>query len=417
MESRLQAGTGTWTERGVGLDSQRSTPLSIQAYLPAAAFYFFFNSVGLPHGLFYTTLLSPLLFVWLYLKGQRWLTAQFLLFLSPFILAHFLLGIHSFVFYARSLFLLWTAYVTTYAFCWALLRCRGIHRLFDELIIANFLAALLAVAVFYSPAQSIFWLDDRDTAGGASLHRLSLLNSEPSVYAGLMLPLLVFAILRALSKSDKRNLLYVFMIGLPFLLCQSFGGISMCLAGIGVCLLSSYRRLFRRPRTLFLSLGLVLVVGTLFLTHNPISDRLLQVVSGGDSSSKSRTIFSFLVAYEVASAKSLWWGVGLGQAKLVDVSDLGLGFTVGIIPNAVAGTFAELGIIGVLVRFSLEIYLFFRTKVYTNSFRLAMFVVAFISQLTGSHLMDVQQYLCWCFAFFPFFPEINLHEGARKQAA
>jgi hypothetical protein len=413
MESLPDARTGTLIQPG-----QRTTPLSIQACLPAAAFYFFFNSVGLPHGLFYTTLLSPAIFVWLYLRGQRWLTSKFLLYLSPFILAHLFLGFSSILFYVRSLFLLWTVYVTTYAFCWALLRCRDIHRLFDELITVNFVVSLLALALLYTPARNIVWLDDSDSVASAShLHRLLLLVSEPSVYAGLMLPFLIFAILRALCKSGKRNLIYLCMIGLPFLLCQSFGGISMCLAGIGVCLLSSYRRLFRKPRTLFFSFGLALAVGALFLTHNPISERLLQVVTGGDSSSKSRTIFSFLVAYEVASAKSLMWGVGLGQAKLVDVSDLGLGFTVGIIPNAVAGTFAELGIVGVLVRFTLEIYLFFRTKVYSNSFRLAMFVVTFISQLTGSHLMDVQQYLCWCFAFFPFFPDINLKEGSRKQSA
>lgn len=228
MESLPDARTGTLTQPGVGLDSQSITPLTIQAYLPAAAFYFFFNSVGLPHGLFYTTLLSPAIFVWLYLKGQRWLTSKFLLYLSPFILAHLFLGFPSILFYARSLFLLWTVYVTTYAFCWTLLRCRDICRLFDELIIVNFVVSLLALALLYTPARNILWLDDSDSVAGTShLHRLSLLVSEPSVYAGLMLPLLIFAILRALSKSDKRNLMYLCMIGLPFLLCQSFGGISM----------------------------------------------------------------------------------------------------------------------------------------------------------------------------------------------
>ena len=66
-----------------------------------------------------------------------------------------------------------------------------------------------------------------------------------------------------------------------------------------------------------------------------------------------------------------------------------------------------MGIIGVAVRFAVEIFLFFKTRVYRNSFRFAMFVAAFITQLTGSHLMDVQQYLMWCFAFFPFFPNFN----------
>ena len=101
----------------------------------------------------------------------------------------------------------------------------------------------------------------------------------------------------------------------------------------------------------------------------------------------------------------------MGQGKIVDVSNLGLGFTVGIIPNSVAGTFAELGIIGVIVRLAAEVFLFFKSRVYQNSFRLAMFVAAFLVQFTGSHLMDVQQYLMWCFAFLPFFPSLKLQSG------
>jgi hypothetical protein len=124
-------------------------------------------------------------------------------------------------------------------------------------------------------------------------------------------------------------------------------------------------------------------------------------------------VSSFIVAYSVALPKSLLWGAGLGQAKLADVSDLGLAFTVGVIPNAVAGTFAELGIFGVLIKFVVECYLFFRSRVYANSFRLAMFVVAFIAQLTGSYLMNVQEYVMWFLAFGPFFPEMDFKRNGR----
>jgi hypothetical protein len=46
--------------------------------------------------------------------------------------------------------------------------------------------------------------------------------------------------------------------------------------------------------------------------------------------------------------------------------------------------------------------------VYRDSFRLAMFVVAFLSQVTGSYLMNIQEYLTWFFAFAQIFPEVNL---------
>lgn len=155
-------------------------------------------------------------------------------------------------------------------------------------------------------------------------------------------------------------------------------------------------------------------VVALVLIPNPISQRLNQVVSGEDSSAHSRTTFSFLVGYAVAMSKSIWWGAGLGQGKLVDVSNLGVGFVTGIIPNAVAGTLAEFGIIGMTLRFAVEITLFFRTRVFTNPFRLAMFVVAFAYQLSGSYLNNVQEYLMWCLAFGPFFPEMDRRKSTLE---
>src|SRR5580658_3328224 len=85
--------------------SSREAPaisLSFHRYLPIAAVYFFFNSAGLPTGLFYTTLFAPILYGWLYLKGHRWLTAKFLLILSPFLAAHLIIGVSSVVYYSRS---------------------------------------------------------------------------------------------------------------------------------------------------------------------------------------------------------------------------------------------------------------------------------------------------------------------------
>ncbi len=392
--------------------------LSIHKYLPMAVLYFFLNSAGLPTGLFYTTILSPLFFLWLYLEGRRWLTLKFLVCLSPFVVAHFLLGIESPLYYVRSSVLLWTVYVTVHALYWALLKCRNIERLFEQLIVLNFCAAMAAVALIFTPLQNLLWHDDSQTiAGPGRVLRLQLLTSEPSVYANLMSPLLIFTLLRLVQTPSKRNGLYVAMIAIPFLLCQSFGGLAMSVAGLGIAFFAMFRRLLNQRKALSIfALAMILIAG-LLIVPNPIAQRVFQVAVGSDSSTYSRTTFSFIVAYTVAASKSLWWGVGLGQGKLVDVSDLGLGFSIGIIPNAIAGTFAELGIIAVLIKFIMEFYLFFRTRVYTNTFRLAMFVIAFIVQLTGSHLMNVQEYLMWCFAFAPFFPAMNLHKYHRSKIA
>jgi len=385
--------------------------LYLHKSLPWAAFYFFFNAAGLPLGLFYTSLLSPFLCIWLYTKGQRWITTKFLLILSPFFVAHAYLGIQSSLYYLRTLLLLWTVYIAAYGLCWALIKTRRIDRLFEELIELNFLATLIALVLFPTSIRSLLWMDDTTSTRGAShLYRLNLLSIEPSAYALLMLPLLLFSVLRLFGKQNARNFLFLAMIGLPFLLCQSFGGLSMALAGIGIALLFSYKGVWRRPGPLIAFLALLALILLICLTPNPVGNRVTQVVTGSDSSTRSRTIFSYLAAYAVASSKNLWWGAGLGQAKLFDFSALNTTI-IDVIPNSAGSTIAEFGLIGLAAKITAEIYLFFKLKVHRNSFSLAMFVVVFITQLTGSFLTNVQEYVMWCFAFYSFFPNLDLHKA------
>lgn len=392
--------------------------LMIHRYLPAAAFYFFLNRAGLPLGLFYTTLFSPFLFVWLYLKGRRWLTAKLLLAFSPFIVAQLVNGVASPMQYLRSLLLMWTVYIAVYAFCWALMHSTGVDRLFEQLILLNFCVAIFAVAILPTPLHPLLWSDSSHVLASSShLLRLNLLSTtEPWAYGELMLPLLLFAAFRLLKNSGTRNVVYFAMIVFPFLLCQSFGGITIGVAGITVLILANFRRLFSRAKSWIVIVLLASVAGLLILIPNPILTRILQVASGNDGSANLRAFVGYIAAYTAASSKSLWWGIGLGQIKFIDFSSIGYGID-NTLPNATALTFAELGLIGVLVRFALEIYLFVKTRVYTSPFRLAMFVMAFISQLTGSYIDDVQSYLLWLFAFYPFFEDDDLPEAANPQVA
>ena len=376
--------------------------LTLHRLFPAAAFYFFLNSAGLPKGLFFTTLLSPLLYIWLYCKGQRRLTLKFLLAFSPFLVAHFLHGIDSPMFYARSLFVLWTVFIAVTAICFALSKTATADRLFDQLNVANFIATGIACLTYPTPMRALFWEQDTSTFRGTSaILRLRLFTVEPSAYAFLMMPLLVFASLRLFHKTSPRNFLYFLMIVIPLLLSQSFGGISIGIAAVGVSLVMTNPRLFKRTGSLLAICFCLVIVAGLMVTRNPISERVLQVASGSDSSTRARTLFSFIAAYAVAAPKSLVWGAGLGQAKLVDFTKLHIGFTSSVIPNSIAGNFAELGLVGALTKLVLEGFFFFKTRAYKDGFRLACFIVGFIFQFTGGYLVDVQEYILWFLAFWP----------------
>ena len=384
-----------------------SLKLRLHKYAPVAYLYFFFNSVGLPTGLFYTTILSPLFYLWLIYQGKRKITLRFILCLAPFVAVQMFLGVNSYFYYARSCVLLWTVYITVYAFAVALMRIENLERFFEHLIAANFCIAMLVVLLIPTPLKTLVWNN-----GDYSL-RLALLTSEPSVYGFLMAPLLVFAVLRLFYKPLRRNLLYVAFIVIPMLLSQSFGAISICSAGIAVAFLTISPSLFKQRSTRLALLGvaflLVLLVAVALFVPNPLTARLVAVTTGTDSSVQSRTTNGLALAYLLVPAKQLMWGLGLGQTKLQDVSITGaaLGFGNAIIPNSIADAFVSFGLIAVILKLAVEIYFFFRFRVFRNTFQLSMYVVTFLLQFTGSNLMDVQEYLMWVLAFAPLFPAMS----------
>lgn len=388
-----------------------TVPLYVHKLIPFALLYFFFNSAGLPDGLVYTAILSPIFFLWLYSEGKRWVTAQFIAILFPFVIMQLCHGIDSFIYYAKSILLLWTVYVTVYAFCWALLRFKNIEKLFDELIIVNCTAAMIALVLLFTPARSILWNSDFNVLGqsGNWAPRLKLWTTEPSAYGELMSPLLIFGIIRMFVRPGSWTFILAILITVPVLLSQSFGTISICTAALGVALFFRFRHVVSQKQSvIILCLGL-LSCFALFLVPNPISYRLLQVSAGQDSSAQVRTMGAYIEAYTIAASKSLLWGVGPGQAKLFEVNSVikSIGFQSIVIPNATADTFASVGLVGIFAKLTIEIYLFFSTQVFKSTFRLAMFIMSFLFQFAGGNLTDVQGYLMWCFAFFPIFPDLD----------
>jgi len=381
----------------------------VHRYLPAAAFYFFLNRAALPLGLFYTSIFAPLLYLWLIHMGQRWVTTKFLLGFAPFMVMNLWLGVDSKTQYLRSLVLMWTVYVAVYAFSLALIRGNAVGRLIEQLIFLNFLQAIVALIIRPTPLWSLLWSDSGNVIEGGSRHLLRMCPqsaTEPWAYGQLMLPLLIYAAYRVIYEGKLRNVLLLAMVLFPFVLCQSFGGISMGVAASALMLAANLRRLIHRT-SFWMTLIVLLVACCLtILVPNPIMGRIFQISAGGDASTNLRVIFAYPAAWEIASTKSIWWGVGLGQMKFLDLGILGHGIE-NTLPNAASQTLAELGIVGLIARFGVEFYLFYRTRVLRSPFRLAMFVICFVSQLTGSYTDDVQSYLMWLFAFFPFFDRIS----------
>ena len=133
---------------------------------------------------------------------------------------------------------------------------------------------------------------------------------------------------------------------------------------------------------------------------------------------ESRTTNAFYLASKILQKKNPCWGIGEGQLKLIGAEiiknfygyDADIDITMIAIPNATAETLVTFGWIGLCIRLLLEIGLFFRTRVWKNYYRLALFLFIFFYQFTGSFLTNNGEYVIWILAFTNVFAQFDVKQ-------
>jgi hypothetical protein len=169
--------------------------------------------------------------------------------------------------------------------------------------------------------------------------------------------------------------------------------------------------------------ALMLVTGfivLLFFRDNAFFIRLGNIITGQDSSGQGRTSDAFYLALKILKEKNEIWGIGPGQLKFVG-QDLIRAYylyyreTPVAIPNVTAETLMVFGWAGIVLKFLLELLLFFQTRVYNNYYRLSLFVFMFTYQFTGSFLTNVVEYVIWIMAFTPVFKEFEAGRALHKR--
>jgi hypothetical protein len=161
---------------------------------------------------------------------------------------------------------------------------------------------------------------------------------------------------------------------------------------------------------------LLLGIMIIFFPDNIFFLRIENIFTGADSSGRGRTYEAFILADKMLAEKSQLWGIGLGQVKLLGAEIIRdfylypMDYTVFTIPNAAAETLAIFGWIGFSLRIFIEIALFFYTKVWTNYYRLLLFLFIFLYQFTGSFITNIAEYVIWILAFTNVFSQYNVLE-------
>ena len=384
-------------------------------YLPFVIIYFFFNSLFLPLGLLYTTTLAPVFYYWLWRQKERWIVARLMIIFVPFIFFHLRNGVDK-KFYAISLALTVAVYIVAYAFYVFVNWSQRLEDIFQSLVFTNFFMSLIGVVLFFTPWEEAMWRRPEMVSEGIRLTRFQMFTYEPSYYCTLLAPLVLWTFFKFAQKTEPRNLALFLMTVIPLMMSYSLGVISAMLIAIAGVHLWHVRRVIRRNYMLVGAPVSAAIAGFVLLSSNTFAARIQNFLSGKDSSGSVRTVLSYALAYYIALQKSLWWGVGFGQIKVLgaDLTEQFFGGGNGRLPCVIAETMAQFGFIGLAIRLGLQVYLFRKTKVTENYYRLALFIFMFVYQFTGSYFTSIAEYVIWILAFSPVFPEFSVEKSQEK---
>jgi hypothetical protein len=394
--------------------------MKLNSYLPFAFIYFFLNSLGLPFGLTYTALLAPLFYIWILRKRQTEVLLPFLAMLTPFVLIHFLTVNPDQKAYLVSLLNIVLVYIFGQAVYTFLKVCENIEKIFRALLIINFFLCIIAAIVYFTPFDSVFWVNQEITEGVKEFKRMRMFTYEPSYYATLFVPVFFFFLLQYLFQQNKiRGIYLLMMLFFPYALSFSIGVIACIVIAMLGTLTFHFLKLVRRKRVFNSILNFSLFAGTvsaiaaLFFRTNIFFVRLSNVSEGKDMSGKGRTSEAFVLAGKILDQTNKYWGAGIGQVKIAGAGIIRDFYMYSpyypvAIPNATAETWAIFGWIGIVARFAVEIFLFFCTRVWSNYYRLLLFFFIFSYQFTGSFITSSGEYVIWILAFTNVFEQFNI---------
>lgn len=394
-----------------------------------AYLYFFFNSVGLAGGLLYTNLLTPFLYIWLLFKKKQPVLFPLLLLLLPYDVIHIVNGVEW-----KSFLLSNGLFISTYIFVscssYFVNHYRDIESIFKRILLLNFIFTLIACVIYFTPYREVLWYINKFTHSVEGFTRLALLTFEASYYSLLFAPIAMYYLLKVFLRQHTMPAYAILAMTLiPLLLSLSLGVIGAMFISFVVLYGLNWEKIFYK-KNYFYALVFVLAatclgVGLLwiFAPENALFVRIGNVFSGIDTSTRGRTSDSFLMAWKVAGERSYLFGSGLGQVKVLAYDIVKKYFSywgeleVVRIPNTVAETLAIFGVTGLLIRFLIIFYLFFKTRVLSNYYRTLLFVFVFTYQFTGSYITNIVEYMVWVLAFSDSFRQFDIRNVSAYRAS
>lgn len=384
--------------------------------------FFLFNFVGMPIPLAYTNFLSVFGYKHLLNKQSFRIVGTVIVLAGLYALIHFYVGV-DILYYLKSsgyYLLLFVSSLLVYKY----LKTNRLHleAVFQFSCVTTFIFFLIGVALYESEFASYLWKVHDFVGTGNVFKRYKGLSYEPSHFALIVSPLVIYAFLNLYKNFSIKNFLLFLAVFVPVLATISFGFVGSFILGFAATITLVYKK-YSTIERFFVKLilvGLVGLIGTVTLSEG-LRERFIEIFSGHDTSVNGRTYQAFYLGYRCAAEKSILFGAGAGQIKVIGEKVIRPYYTawdpvgyskenwpVMAIPNVTAETFAMYGVIGLLLRFGLQLYLFVRMKVYRNYFNLFLFCFMFSYQLLGSFFTSTAEALLWVMCLIPMFPQFDI---------
>jgi len=260
--------------------------MKVNKYFPFVFIYFFLNSLGLPFGLTYTSLLAPLFYIWIIFVRKKEILLPFLAVLLPFVIVHIEFVGVDIKSYSASFLNFVLVYISCQAVYTFLLRCKDLEGILRQILVLNFIFCIIAIPFYFTAYYQPLWIEQDIGGNVGRLRRLRLLTYEPSYYAFLFTPLFYFFLLQYCFRLNKIKIRWLIpMLFVPYILSFSLGVIAAAIfAGI-ITWIVYFNRLTRKKRILnalvYTSAGFVsvMVILVLFFRHNPL-EACKNIISG-----------------------------------------------------------------------------------------------------------------------------------------
>ncbi len=382
--------------------------------------FFFLNSFLLPHGLLYTTFLTPVMIYYLYKKDKlKYSIFGLLIILIP--MPFQIYGGVDLTSYLLSNIIIFTVVIfmiTTFFLGKA--NIGVFDRIFRKALLINSILVIVALIIVpFSSIRGILWYDEILTAGVEVIPRLKLFTYEASYYSMIMMPIFLYFLLRVLYGIEQHSMLILIAVVVPIFLSLSFGVMGALLISflfVTIVLWSKVPNSMKQFVILGGSALTLLLFALLFIwPDNPVYFRIENIIDGKDTSAMGRLFYSFMFAKDLILNSSILFGIGAGQVKIVAHDMIvnhyqyhGQITEIVRIPNSMAEILAVYGIYGFALKLVLEIYLFMKFKVYNNTYSLVLFTFIFIYQFTGSYITNSAEVAIWAFVFTLKFDEFKL---------